>query len=40
MPLARAHLRQALTLYTDLGMPEADQVRADLTDLDTDRSGH
>jgi DNA-binding SARP family transcriptional activator len=28
---ARQHRQQALTLYTDLGAPEADQVRAQLT---------
>jgi hypothetical protein len=26
----RAHLERALTLYTDLGTPEADRIRADL----------
>jgi DNA-binding SARP family transcriptional activator/tetratricopeptide (TPR) repeat protein len=28
---ARYHWRQALTLYTDLGVPEADQLRTELT---------
>jgi len=31
---ARHHLRQALTLYTDLGVPEADDIRGYLTHLD------
>jgi tetratricopeptide (TPR) repeat protein len=31
---ARHHLRSALALYTDLGMPEADEVRTDLSILD------
>jgi tetratricopeptide (TPR) repeat protein len=30
---ARQHFQQALALYTDLGMPEADQIRAHLTTL-------
>ncbi|WP_239166074.1 tetratricopeptide repeat protein [Actinoplanes italicus] len=32
--LAREHYRHALALYTDLGMPEADQVRTHLAALD------
>jgi tetratricopeptide repeat protein len=28
--LAREHYQHALAIYTDLGMPEADQVRTDL----------
>jgi len=36
--LAREHYQQALTLYTDLGMPEADKIRAQLTSIDD--SGH
>jgi tetratricopeptide (TPR) repeat protein/transcriptional regulator with XRE-family HTH domain len=35
---ARRHWQQALTLYTDLGVPEADQVRAQLAAL-PDASG-
>jgi tetratricopeptide (TPR) repeat protein len=31
---ARHHYQQALTLYTDLGLPEADQIRTHLTTLD------
>ncbi len=32
---ARRHWRKALTMYTNLGAPEADQVRAQLTRADT-----
>ena len=32
--LARHHYQHALTLYTDLGLPEADQIRTHLTALD------
>jgi tetratricopeptide (TPR) repeat protein len=31
---AREHYRHALTLYADLGMPEADEIRAHLTSVD------
>jgi tetratricopeptide (TPR) repeat protein len=31
---ARHHYQQALTLYTNLGMPEADQIRAHLATID------
>ncbi len=31
---ARQHWREAFTLYTDLGIPEADDVRAHLATLD------
>jgi tetratricopeptide (TPR) repeat protein len=31
---ARRHYQHALTLYSDLGMPEADQLRAHLTTID------
>lgn len=31
---ARQHYQQALTLYTELGMPQADQIRAHLTTID------
>ena len=31
--LARQHWQHALTLYTDLGVPDADDVRADLAAL-------
>jgi tetratricopeptide (TPR) repeat protein len=31
---ARQHYQHALTLYTDLGMPDADQIRAHLTTID------
>ena len=34
--LARRHWQEALTLYTDLGAPEADQVRTQLTTADND----
>jgi tetratricopeptide (TPR) repeat protein len=34
---ARQHYQHALTLYTDLGTPEADQVRANLTTMDNSR---
>jgi DNA-binding SARP family transcriptional activator/Tfp pilus assembly protein PilF len=38
---ARRHWQQALTLYTGLGAPEADQVRAQLIAADTDtHPGH
>jgi tetratricopeptide (TPR) repeat protein len=36
---ARQHWQQALTLYADLGVPEADQVRAHLTTVDNPRDG-
>jgi len=36
--VARHHWREALTLYTDLGVPEADDVQAHLTALD--QAGH
>ncbi|MEU4243623.1 tetratricopeptide repeat protein [Actinoplanes sp. NPDC026619] len=29
--LAREHFREALSLYTELSMPEADEIRAHLT---------
>jgi tetratricopeptide (TPR) repeat protein len=32
--LAREHYQHAVTLYTDLGMPEADEIRTHLTTLD------
>ena len=31
---AREHYEHALTLYTDLGMPDADQIRTHLTTID------
>ena len=34
---ARAHYEQALTLYAGLGVPDADEVRAELTTLDDAR---
>ncbi|MET8040543.1 tetratricopeptide repeat protein [Micromonospora sp. NPDC005215] len=37
---ARDHFRRALTLYTDLDMPEAEQIRAQLTTLDGNGGGH
>ena len=33
--LADRHYRQALALYRDLGMPEADQIQAELTAIST-----
>ncbi|WP_238162061.1 tetratricopeptide repeat protein [Micromonospora endolithica] len=36
---ARDHFQRALTLYTDLDMPEADQMRANLTALDDNGAG-
>jgi tetratricopeptide (TPR) repeat protein len=36
---ARHHYQQALTLYTDLGVPEAGQIRARLTTLDDNPNG-
>jgi len=36
---ARHHLRRALTLYTDLGVPEADDIRGYLADLDDVEAG-
>jgi tetratricopeptide (TPR) repeat protein len=35
---ARQHYQHALTLYTDLGMPDADQIRAHLTTIDNTRN--
>jgi hypothetical protein len=32
---ARGHFEQAVLLFTDLGLPEAGQIRARLADLDT-----
>ncbi|MGC4812211.1 ATP-binding protein [Micromonospora sp. DT228] len=36
---ARAHFQRALTLYADLDMPEAEEIRAHLTALDSDGVG-
>jgi DNA-binding SARP family transcriptional activator len=36
---AREHYNHALALYTDLGMPDADQIRARLADLDQGAQG-
>ena len=31
---ARRHYQQALTLYTEIGMPQAEQIRTDLAMID------
>ncbi len=36
---ARRHQQHALTLYTDLGAPEADQIRTRLAEADNDAAG-
>jgi hypothetical protein len=36
--LARQHWQQALTLYAELGAPEADEVRARLGTVDSDET--
>ncbi|MEU8819873.1 tetratricopeptide repeat protein [Actinoplanes sp. NPDC048796] len=38
--VAREYYQHALTLYTDLDLPEADQLRADLAALDNSGAGH
>ncbi|MEU8210966.1 tetratricopeptide repeat protein [Micromonospora sp. NPDC049044] len=37
---ARDHFQRALALYTDLDMPEAEQIRAHLAALDSNGAGH
>jgi tetratricopeptide (TPR) repeat protein len=37
---ARHHWQHALTIYTELGVPDADQVRAKLASLDAATQGH
>ncbi|MFG1996418.1 tetratricopeptide repeat protein [Actinoplanes sp. NPDC048988] len=38
--VAREYYQHALALYTDLDLPEADQLRADLAALDNSSAGH